>query len=268
MNWRKWVAGFAVAMACSALACGQQGKRPVEEVVARVRANLEASNAIIPDVFCTEHLRSAEMRNNQVKHEVILDSVLRATRQPDGSDEFKEERSIEQANGKPAKKGKKFSLPLSIANGFGATFASYLAPEYAPCNKFRLTGDPSGKDVILEIARAPQIEHVEACAKLAPGTSARFWLDPDSLEILRFEVTTPHAGAPSGFDNFSSTIDYAPIPLGPRMCRLPTRVHADLKKSSGSDELVYDASYSNCHRFGSTMTIVPGTMEAPPSPRQ
>lgn len=265
---RKWSAAVAAAMACSALACGQQGKRPVEEVVARVRANLDASNAVLPDVFCSEHLRSAEVRQNQVKREVILDSVLRATRQANGADEFKEERSIEQANGRPAKKGRKFSLPLSFADGFGATFASYFAPEYGPCNQYRLTSDPSEKEVVLEITRGPGIEKMQACAKLASGTVARFWLVPDSFEIVRFEMNTPHEAVPHGFDSFSSTIDYAPIPLGPRMCRLPTRVHAELKKSSGSDALVYDASYSGCHRFGSTMTIVSGTTEAPPSPQQ
>ncbi len=264
---RKWSTAVAGAMAWSALACGQQGKPPVEEVVARVRANLEASNAILPDVFCTEHLRSAEMRNNQAKREVTLDSVLRATRQADGSDEFKEERSIVQANGKPARKCKKFSLPLSIADGFGATYATYFAPEYAQCNNYRLASDPSGGDVVLEIVRGPDMKHLKGCAKLASGTSARFWLDADSLEILRFELTTARPEAPDGFNSFSGTIDYAITPLGPRMCRLPTRVHAELKKSSGNDELVYDASYSGCHRFGSTVTIVPGTTAEPPSPR-
>jgi hypothetical protein len=54
------------------------------------------------------------------------------------------------------------------------------------------------------------------------------------------------------------------VQLGPRSYLLPASVRAMVTMEPGSSEqLSYEAHYSNCHKFEVTSDIVPGSGEEP-----
>jgi hypothetical protein len=242
----------------------QQPNLSVQEILTRVRANIDASIATLPDIFCDEHLRSAELHNGKIKRELILDSVLQATRQSSEFDEFKEDRTLRTVDGKPPVKGKVYKPPFTIVNGFGGVFKSYFFAEFEPCNMYNLLPDAgkNEKEVVLEVSRNDGHKEISPCSTMKATTKAKatFWLDAGSLQIRRFEVNSPHAGTLNGFEG---STDYAFVPLGPKSYLLPASVHAVATSLSGSEHYVYDSQYSNCHRFGSSVNILPGSPDAP-----
>jgi hypothetical protein len=263
--FRKFAAFVIVPGVCVVAAHAQQGDAAAMRTLEKVRANVEASVAALPNIDCEEHVRSVQIIDNKVKHEITLDSTIRATRQPN-ADEFKEERSIHTLNGKTPKKQPQVTLPLSLAGGFGNSFSPYLSLKYERCHEYELV--PSGRDreTLLEVVDKLENYRDPVCSQFSVDTKARFWLDADSLRILRMEAVSPHAGERIGLKTLSTRTEYALVPLGQSSYLLPARVHAELARNDGSVAEQYDAEYSKCRRYGATVKILPGVSEAPGKP--
>jgi hypothetical protein len=238
----------------------QKPDRSIQEALRLLRANMDSSVAKLPDVFCDEHLDSYENRDGKARHETTVDSVIKARRQSGDSEEFAEERHVNLLDGKPSEGRQKIDLPFSIAGGFGSEFRSYFAPEFEQCNQYKLLpdSDAGSHSITLEVGRNGQARDVKMCAGLNFSAVATFWLDAETLDIQRFQMMIPNAHMPHGFEVVKSTTDYRMVPLGLKSYLLPVKVHAIATKPGGSDELVYDADYKNCHRFGSTSRILTG----------
>ena len=263
---RKLFGFLFVFAACVVVARAQQDDATALQTLGKVRANLEASIATLPNIDCEEHVRSVGLIDNKVKREVTLDSTMRATRQPD-ADEFKEERTLRAVNGKPPKKQRNVSLPLSIAGGFGNSFSPYLALKYEQCHTYALLPSGNDKEMLMEVTGSLENYRNPLCRQFTVETKARFWLDADSAQILRMETDSPHAGDAIGFKTLTTKTEYALVPLGKSSYLLPVRVHAELTRGNSEDvAMQYDAEYSNCHRFEVTMKILPGVSEVPEKP--
>jgi hypothetical protein len=252
---------LGVALLVAIEANAQKPDRSIQEVLRQLRANMDSSVSKLPDVFCDEHLDSYESRDGKVRHEVTVDSVIEARRQSGDSEEFAEERHVNLLNGKPSEGRRRIDLQFSIAGGFGSVFRSYVASDFEQCNQYKLLPSPdAGSHLIsLEVRRNGGARGVKPCAGLNFSAFATFWLDAETLDIQRFQMVIPNAHLPHGFDVVKSTTDYRLVPLGAKSYLLPAKVHATATKPGGSDELVYDADYKNCHRFGSSVRILTGT---------
>ena len=257
--------GLAIALGAAVTVPAQHAVPSTNEALAHVRENVDASNAALPNIFCDEKIDSREIRDGKIKREMTLAAVMRVTRNSDGGRGFKEERSLITVDGKPARKGKQYKPPFLLFGGFGQDFKDYLSSGVRQCNVYRLETDASagGREYVLEVSVDPAKRDEPSCNGLRPQVSVKFRLNPDTFEIDRFEELAAGAGRSLGFGDLHTATDYAMVPLGPKSFLIPVRVHAVLNQSSKPEEVVYDAEYSNCHRFGSTMTILPAAEGAP-----
>lgn len=221
-------------------------------ILAGVRSNLHTFVATMPNIFCSEHIRSMEIHNGKLKHPTEVDSTIRAVREPDGT--FREERTIERINGKPSKK-RTLSLPLTLKGGFGITFPEAFSPANESCNTYTVDPEPNAGNLVLHVRRNAKATDA-SCKAIPAGSRAQFMLDPVTLQIRTYVRENSHAGGPKGYTQFEGSVEFARVTLGAKSYLIPTHVHASLRKISGKDELEYDAAYSDCHRFGSTATIL------------
>ncbi len=255
---RRCFPSLFLAAVCVAAAQAQQGDLSVRQILEKVRANVEASVAALPNIDCEEHLRSVELAGHKVKSSITLDSTMRATRQPN-ADEFEEEHTYHALNGKAPKKGTRVVLPLSIAGGFGNSFSPYLASKYDRCHEFTLLPSGTEKEILLEVVGRLESYQSALCSEFMLDLKARFWLDAGSAQILRMEAVSPTAGEQIGFKALTSRTEYALVPLGEKSYLLPVHVHADLARNDGSIARQYDAEYSHCRRYGATVEILPSS---------
>jgi hypothetical protein len=264
---RKLFEFLFVFAACVSAARAQQDDAAARRILEKVRANLEASIATLPNIDCDEHVRSVGFIDNKVKREITLDATMHATRQPD-ADEFKEERTVRMVNGKAVKKKRDVILPLSIAGGFGNSFSPYLALKYEQCHAYSLLPGGNDKEMLMEVTGRLANYSNPACNKFMVETKARFWLKADSAQLLRMESVSPHAGDAIGFKTLTTRTEYALVPLGKSSYLLPVRVHAELtRRNSENVAMQYDAEYSHCRRFEVTMEILPDVHEVPAKPQ-
>jgi hypothetical protein len=263
---RKLTSFGIVLGVCAVAAHAQQGSAAAIRTLEKTRANVETSVAALPNIDCEEHVRSVQIIDNKPRHAIEVDSTVRATRQQN-ADEFKEERILHKLNGKAPKKQAQVSLPLSLAGGFGNSFSPYLSLKYEWCHEYELVPSGTETKILLEVVDRMENYRDAVCSQFSVQTRARFWLDAESLRILRMEAVSPHAGERIGLKTLSTRTDYALVPLGQNSYLLPVRVHAELARSDGSIAEQYDAEYSKCRRYGATVRILPGVSEVPVKPQ-
>jgi hypothetical protein len=250
----------------------------VQQVLAGVRASIATTIAKLPDVECQEQAHSVYLHNGKVKRDMTLNSTLQARRMIDKMGDFAEERTPAPGgsiNGKPLKPGKKYSLPLHLTNGFGTTYEWDVSPKVEPCWTYKIISGTAEESNLIGLQATPKGVDAPLCGPPSDGKVAILWLDPVSYQIRRLHFVDPHAKLHltgkifiSKYEPyyFVGTIDYHLVTLGQKQYLLPEKVHATAwaKELNSPDERVYDAQYSGCHIFRSTIKIITGpTVVAP-----
>ena len=91
-----------------------------------------------------------------------------------------------------------------------------------------------------------------------PGAVRRTVVDADG-NVVHVEVQTPEPAAQKMSRPYFAEIDYAPVRIGDASYMLPARVATHDEK----DERRFEVRYSNFHRYGGAMTILPGAEKVP-----
>lgn len=246
----------------------------VDAVLARVRANVTAYTASIPNFICDESVDSRRTGGSKVKDEMKIQSSFSLVRSSDGKD-LRETRVKNLVNGsKP--KNQKVSLPYSFTGGF----ANVIEFVNDKCASFAFAQNalPNGNGPIL-IAAEPKPASPDLPAYCAregkQSAQTKAVIDPKSFQILHLESSAqdisfglashvPFVPVPSTHNVFAWAVDYAPVTLGGKTFWLPQTVTSTVTDKNKPITLEYEAHYTNYHRFAATTTILPDVKEVSP----
>ena len=232
------------------------GQGDVDARVARLVAYAERYRATLPSLVCEEQIVSEEVKDGKVKKEVDIEGTFRVTRTGPPESPFAETHVYRTVNGQPATKhfGIPYLLTGAFANGIG------FNPETLSCYaNAEEPGAVAGQVVVVSTRRANASD--AACERTAPGTVRRTVVDEATGHVLHVEVRTPAEMARKMKRPFFAEIDYGPVVLGEEAVWLPLRVATQDEK----DERRFVVRYSDFHRYGGAITILPG-MEKVPEP--
>ena len=252
-------------------AYGAQKTKPptLDEILARLDANLHHYDAAVPSLFCSEHAVS-QVWPGSAQENTVTDSVfrLRRTGVPGHSTALEESREIEKVNGKPAT-SQKIDGPTLLSGVFEGGLAVISLSQRA-CMTYELEPVKKRRSApyVIRFATALTPANAGNCL-LQDSSKGRAFIDPVSLEITHLELTTPRhriapgdAWSPPVMGKRVLTVDYAPVALGAGTFWMPATITMQaIRDANTFHETVwsFDATYSNYHKLEVTTRIVPGS---------
>ena len=267
MNWRTNCRVFLtpVIMFLAATSVVAQSTAPtVEEVLSRTRANVAATLATLPSVFCDEKMTSSELRDGKPRRVMTFDSVLSIKNKNGGEEKLIESRDVRLVNGRPPKEGKKYVLPWTFDGGFGLLSTSFLSSEHDQCNTYRIVNDGDSTESLLglEVSRKADSQKIAGCEVFSAVAVDRFWLDPASYEVHRIEIMARLPNGSQGFRVVKGKNDFAAVQFGAKSYLLPSSAHMSVTMEPGSsEEFAFEAYNSKCHKFEASSSIVSDSIE-------
>ncbi len=204
-----------------------------------------------PSFTCDETATSQALHDQKVLRSVSLSGTVRTLRQPDGrmveTYAYKREHILLFLPKLP---------PLFVSGGFD-TALSYFLPSAQPCYRYSLS--PGRID--FETRSGPVSGHI--CRE--QGLKGFALLDAAG-NITHIERTIPPAVAKSLKDVPFAAIDIAPVTLNGRVYPLSHHMIATQPLDYNATGR-FEATYTHCHLFTSTVTIGPSSeIPAPPEP--
>jgi hypothetical protein len=220
-------------------------------------------SASIPSVFCNESLRTTHTRDGHTVQDISEQSVLQVRRNPNG--DFTEEREVTLQNGKPVGHSKVANffklqkLPVVVHDGFGRSFSPYLGADVENCNTYKLIPPREGDGdlLVLQVTPITPVKSGSHCTEMSPDTVDTFWIDKHTYQIQREREQDPSAMISHGVKYaMEGTINYQMVSLGPKSYLLSSNVHATVQSANGREQFGWDSTYSNCHAYSSSSTIL------------
>jgi hypothetical protein len=195
----------------------------------------------LPSFTCEENLVSQEVRGDKVKWGTTATMTLRAEKESNGY--LSESFSYTSVNGKPFSQGV-VKMPVYVSGGFGEALR-YFHPDQQHCYEFTLSfgridfqNIPDGlahgcpEKGLVGFARLDAVGNVTYLERTVPVKVAR------PLRLATYAAIT-----------------FSPVTMGAKTYRLSSHALADM--SMGKSIGRFDATYSNCQLFKSTVTIGP-----------
>lgn len=264
------IAILAIALRVNALDTPSQALS-VNDVLARVRANLALYDASIPNLICDESVDSKRTFGGKVKDEMKIESSFSMVRSSDGKS-FRETRVKQLVNGiKP--KNQKVAPPYFFSGGI----VNVLSLVSDTCNNFAFAQDAQTADnsnIVIAVTPRPASPEVPAHCKATWRHSwrAKLVIDPKLFQVLHLEYSVqdvsfglashlPFVPFPSTHNTMSFTADYAPMTLGGKTFWLPQTITSTVTDKVRPITLEYLAHYTHYHVFTSTSTILPDVKE-------
>ena len=247
----------SLLLAFTPLTPAQQPPAP-DALLARLYAFTADYRTTLPSLTCDESIVSQRAKKNKIKTEMHIESTLRELRRETSGldDPFAEEHTFHTVDGKPAVGD--FKIPYFVEGGF-ANMVGFAHPERIPCIDYRVSAGEQPGTVRMEMSARTDAASAN-CAAVFKGYHAVIVADPESGRILRSERTIGPDQATQREEAFFASVEYGPQQLGDRTFWLPRKLAAHDDKDEGR----MFATYSNCHRFGSEVRILPGATEAAP----
>jgi hypothetical protein len=214
------------------------------------RLGTEADQLIqsTPSFTCDETATSQAIRDRKVLRSVSLSGTVRTIRQPDGhmveTYDYKREHILFFIPKLP---------PLLVSGGFD-TALSYFLPSAQACYRYALS--PGRID--FETRTGQVSGHI--CRE--QGLKGFALLDAAG-DIAHIERTIPPAVAKPLKDVPFAAVDIAPVTLNSRVYQLSRHMVATQPLDDATGH--FEATYSNCHLFTSTVTIGPATVIPSPA---
>ncbi len=197
----------------------------------------------LPSFGCTETAISQELRKDKVIRRVDFTALLRVRRAADGT--LSESTEYATVNGK-AFTGGGFTMPAYSEGGFRHALG-YFAPQQQPCYRYTLT---PGR-INFETAPGPLLPTCRSA-----GTKGFALLDADGDVTHVERHVTGEAATAFHLSPFAS-IDLAPVTLNGTTYRLSHHLIAERPNGKSLDR--FEADYTGCRLYTSTVTIGPTT---------
>jgi hypothetical protein len=222
----------------------QSGSTALRAELKKLAATAQMLRDDLPSFTCQETAKSQLLKKNKVKEQVAFAGEVRVKRADEGR--LLEQLNVTQVNGKPFAGGY-FETPIKVEGGFGESLFFFL-PEIQPCFEFTLT---SGR---LDFASRPEMLDRPGCD--VAGTKRGFALLDADGNVTHMEREVPPETASQFHMVDRNTIDFVSTELGGRTYPLLAKMTADVP--ADREVKHFEATYSGCHLFTATVTILPG----------
>ncbi|MGA7157389.1 MAG: hypothetical protein WBY53_11100 [Acidobacteriaceae bacterium] len=215
---------------------------PLQAELLHLGAAAEAQILSLPNFTCEETATSQLIRNQKIRTNITVQGTVRVVRKPNGV--FDETYAYKRP----------FHLliiprflPYYVRGGFDSAL-TYFLPSAQPCYRYTLT--PGRIDFATRTS--PVSGHI--CTER--GLTGYALLNPAG-DVTHIQRTLPNDVAkPFKLASFAS-IDLAPVTLNGRTYLLSQHIIAT--EPLGNAEGHFEATYSNCKLFTSTVTIGPSS---------
>ena len=108
--------------------------------------------------------------------------------------------------------------------------------------------------LFLQANVSPEAEKHDGCGALQDDSTDDIWLDAKTLNVMRIESRNPPATRVRGAD-LTLTVDYAPVVFDGEEYWLPSHLASRLDFNSSTQNLRYEAFYTDYHKFGADSVI-------------
>lgn len=229
----------------------------LQTALTRAAAAEAALTSSLPSFTCKEDVLSNELegKKSRIRRHVAFTADIRVERRPDG--ELRE--TFEPASWAAilAQSGG-IGIPYYVSGGFQSALI-YFNPSQSACYRFQLAPNDPNR---IDFAAAPNIAQTPGC-KDEPGLTGFALLDPAG-DIIHLERRVPaDLTRRTNLATFAA-IDIAPITLNGHTYRLSTHVTSDGRP--GPTHGHFEATYTACHLFHTTVTIEPSAQPMPDTP--
>jgi hypothetical protein len=233
--------------------CLAQALPGVDQVLARVQANVAEFEASLPDFICTERITSRKVVDGKVRGQTVTDSDFVGVQQKSGPHLFTETRKIVSVNGRPVAKGESLAGFFLFGGGFSSILVITFAPKNVPCHNYRIAGTEllDGQSALL-VEFATKDDQTELRfdfngKALIQRDTGKAWIDPKSMQVLRLERRFLNVQPKSG-EMITAIVDYTKVAIGEKFFWMPKRVWVeDTHKGKVTGQ--YLAEYSNYRKF-------------------
>lgn len=259
---------FVLCLVGSLSGFAQQPKPAVDEVLARVRANIAALQASIPSFSCDEQIDSQLLSKGKIKDEMKIDSEFRMVREPSESASIgglAESRVHKTVNDHPVM-DQSDAPPFSLYGGY-ANMLDFVG--LASCMDYQLEAAPAAAPAGAILLNGSQNKDIGAECSSTRAYVINAVLDGTSLDLLHADFTTqdvnfgkiastlPTVAAPFTSNTMKVSVDYAPVELGGTSFQLPKRIVADVEDHKKPLKYHYVAAYNSCRRYTASARIIP-----------
>jgi hypothetical protein len=252
------VLGIVMLVACSAIAqspsTGASGSQSpaLQTELKKLAADASLLHSDLPGFACTETGSSQAIKENErnpnknkVTQQVQFVASVRAEREDNGR--LHESLTLSEVNGKPYN-GRKFNPPMMVEGGFDQLLDIFL-PERQTCFNFTLSNGQ------IDFVSMPGTFDRKQCGELGAPQGFVQFDEAGNVSHMERQVT-PELARQVHIVDFASA-DIAPTELAGKMYPLPAKVMAEVPKDG--EVLHFEATYTACHLFKATSTILPGT---------
>ena len=245
---------LAVALSClllmPSIAAAQQppaaASPALKQDLARIGSSAAELIQSMPSFTCDEAAVSQAVRDHKVVRSMTLDGVVRTIRHPDGrlteTNDYKRGRILFVIPKIP---------PLFVSGGF-ATALAYFLPAAQACYDYSLS--PGRIDFTTRTDPA----FANACADR--GLKGFALLDAQGNVSHIERIIPPDVAKPHKLATFAA-IDLAPVELNGHVYQLSQHMVAEMPLGEATGH--FEATYTHCQLFTTTVTLGPST-EVPP----
>ena len=216
----------------------------LQQLLQRLGSEAETLIASTPSFTCDETATSQALRDQKVLRSVSLSGTVRTLRKPDGSFvetyDYKHQHILLFIPKVP---------PLFVGGGFD-TALSYFLPSAQACYRYSL----SPGRIAFETRSGQVSGHI--CTE--QGLKGFALLDPSGA-ITHIERSIPPAVAKPLKDVSFAAIDITPVTLNGRVYQLSHHMVATQSLDNPTVTGRFEATYTHCHLFTSTVTLGPSS---------
>lgn len=224
----------------------QQATETQEQLLAHAIQFAQRFHDRLPSLVCDETTLSQELHKGAVRKQVDMRGTLRVRRDPTKPLGFTDERRFDTVDGVSAEH-LRWNFPYMIAGAFASTFLP-IRQEMLRCYTIQSHTGADGS-AHLEFTGIPTLHNDATCKDVPSGYHKVFLLDPQG-NVTRTERTIDTGYAHHVHDSPYAEVEFSPVTLGSDTIWMPTRI----VRSDSYGRMI--ATYSNCHRFSGSATIV------------
>lgn len=235
-------------------------QRKLTAVLTAARAQLASYLRLLPNVIGTEAGESVELHGSRRQHATRFTAHIRMVHapMPDAPDRVTEQMEFLTRNGRPIRRRPK-NIPFYLVDIFSNQNPQIL-PAPDRCIVYLLRTSAPGTIQIERWIHPQSPMFAAGCADnpdVNIGEKVEITLDAATMQMIALDrPLQPRRDLHRG-ERLAYHYEYAPQKLGAITTLLPTRLHAELVSADSETRQVFDASYGDYRRYGSTATVLP-----------
>lgn len=232
----------------------------LDAILDQARARLDQYLRLLPNIIGMEAGRSQEFHGEKQKRDVRFTAHIRMVHAPlpTAADRVTERMEFLTLNGKAVRR-RPTDIPFYLVDIFSNQNPQIL-PSADRCILYSQQLSPPGTIRIERWIHPRNPAFAADCANnpdVNIGEKVEITLDAATMQMIELDrPLQPRRDLHRG-EQLAYRYEYAPQKLGAITTLLPARLHAELVSSDEKSHKVFDASYGDYRRYGSTATVLP-----------